>query len=267
MGHKIFSCSSGNLRGTCCRGKAPPTIIQTNSRGIMRQSKLSLIVLTILFSSISLFAQTDSVKCNSQIQFHLINGYSLSYLSMLSPTTGLRFKVDLGLNGSSSNLDSEENHFNSGTGNNSIVQKVNNDGSNSSQYVNLTANYFWLSNITKDIRLYLGMGPLLNFSRSGYKNNYDTAATSYYPASKSSQETTSYSFGLGFQGAIGLECRVTDKISLLAELNLNGTYSWSHSKDISEDHNSGWNRTERTSDGNSWSYGLNNIKIGIAYNF
>lgn len=234
----------------------------------MSRSKSVFIVITILFSSISLFSQTDSVKCNSQIQFHLINGYSLSYINLLSSSTGIRFKADLGLNGFSGNIERSQIYYNNGANNSTDdVQKFKEDRSSSSQYLNLAVNYFWLSSITKEIRLYLGVGPLISFSRYNSKNDQERNATLYYPASKSIYETTSSSLGLGIQGVIGIECTVTEKISLLAEFNLNGTYSWDHWKNKSESQPVGLNRTESTNDGNSWNYGLNNLKIGIAYNF
>ncbi len=234
----------------------------------MKRTKSSLIALTIFFSSISLFAQTDSVKCNSQIQFHLVNGYSLSYLNMLSSSTGMRFKVDLALNGSSSNSDQVQNYFSSGSNNPpSDIQKFNNDRSSDSQIINLIANYLWISNIVKEIRLYVGIGPMVSFSRYSNENTQDRSAASYYSASNSFNEQTSSSFGLGLQGTIGLECLVTEKISLLAEFNLDGTYSWVHWKDRNGNQQETLSRTETTEDGNSWGYGLNNLKIGISYNF
>jgi hypothetical protein len=234
----------------------------------MRLSKLSLVVLSVLFSSISLYAQTDSVKCNSQIQFHLVNGYSLSCLNLLSSSSGIRFKVDLGLNGSSGNSEHIQSYYNNGSNNSaSEVQKFMEDRASSSQNLNLVVNYIWLSNITKEIRLYFGIGPLISFYRYNSENNQERNATSYYPASKSIYETTSSSLGLGIQGMIGIECTVTERISLLAEFNLNGTYSWDHWKNSSESQPVVLSRTESTNDGNSWNYGLNNLKIGIAYNF
>lgn len=234
----------------------------------MRHSRLSLIVLAIIISAISLFAQTDSVKCNSQIQFHLINGYSLSYLSMLSPATGVRFKADLGLNGSSSNSDHLQNYFNSGSNSSaSDEQRYTEDGSSSSQSLNLVVNYLWFSNITKEMRLYLGVGPMISFSRYDNEHNQNRSASSFYEADKSYYETTSSSFGLGFQAILGIECFITEKISLNAEFNLNGTYNWNHSMNKSGSQQTGWSKAETTVDGNSWNYGLNNLKIGVSFNF
>lgn len=230
----------------------------------MKHLKLSLIVLAILFSSISLFAQTDSVKCNSQIQFHLINGYSLSYLNMLSPSTGLRFKADLGLSGSFEDSENNESYYGNSL---NTVHKYKLDNNSNSQYLNLVVNYCWLSNITKEVRLYLGIGPLISFSRESNERNSETITTSPNGASKSMNESTKSFIGLGIQGVLGIECAVTEKISLLAEFNLNGTYSWNHWNNKGEYQSEELTGIESTSDSNSWNYGLNNLKIGIAYNF
>lgn len=229
----------------------------------MKHSQLSLIVLTVLFSSISLFAQTDSVSYKSQLQFHLINGYSLSYLNLFCPSSGIRFKVDIGLNGSSGNKDRSQNYY-------SIInksQKFKDDMANSAQYFNLSVSYMWRSNIAKGINLYLGIGPLISYSRNHTENNSETMPSTENSYSKSFYETTSSTFGFGIQGVLGVECNITEKISLLAEFNLNGTYSWDHWKYIYETQYVNLNRTENTEDGNTWNYGLNNLKIGIAYRF
>jgi hypothetical protein len=236
----------------------------------MQHSKSSLIVLAILFSAVSLLAQTDSVSYKKQLQFHLINGYSLSYLNLFCPSSGLRFKIDLGLDGSSGNSDREQNYYNDGSNNSaSEVQKYNEERSSSSQNLNLIVNYLWLSNITKEVRLYLGLGPMISLSRYNSESDQDRSATLYYSASKSNSKTISSSFGLGIQGVIGLECVIAEKFLLLAEFNLNGTYTWDHWKNTSEDRSPSisLNRTENIEDGNSWNYGLNNLKIGIAYRF
>lgn len=229
----------------------------------MQRSKSSLIILTILFSACSLFAQTDSVSYKDQLQFHLINGYSLSYLNLFCPSSGLRFKIDLGLSGSSGKKDRSQNRYN-------IInesQKFKEDQANNAQYFNLAANYMWRFNIVREINLYLGIGPLIGYSRNHTENNSETMPSAQNSYSKSFYETTSSSFSLGIQGVLGVECNITEKISLLAEFNLNGTYSWDHSKYIYETQYTNLNRTENIEDGNSWNYGLNNLKVGIAYHF
>jgi len=49
---------------------------------------------------------------------------------------------------------------------------------------------------------------------------------------------------------------------------LNGTYSWDSGSYISEYYyNSSRNFHETNYSGNSWNYGLNQLKLGIAYRF
>lgn len=234
----------------------------------MKCPKLSTGILILLLSSSSYFAQTDSLKLNSQVQFHLLNGYSLSYLNILSSSSGIRFKVDLGLFGSSGDSENAQRYYNNPAVNSpSDIQKYNEDLSSNSQFLNLAVNYIWLAEITKDLRLYLGAGPLVSLTRYSNENTQDRSATAYYPASKSKSKNTNSSFGLGVQGVAGIECAVTEKISLLAEFNLDCTYSWDHRSYSSESQPVVLSRTESTYEGNSWNYALNNLKIGIAYSF
>lgn len=234
----------------------------------MKRSKLLLLSIALLTTNISLFAQNDSVSYKNQLQFNLINGYSLSYVNLFCPSSGLRFKVDLGFNGSSEKSDNIQNYFNSNPNNQSNdQQKFNEDHTNSSQYFNLVVNYIWISNITKEINLYMGIGPLISYSRNHSEDNDDAIFSIQNNNSKSIFESTSSFFGLGLQGVVGVECNMTEKISLFAEFNLDGTYSWEYWKYSSENQTTSLSRTENTEDGNSWNYELNNIKIGIAYRF
>jgi len=230
----------------------------------MKPSKLLLLLVAILIPNFSHFAQNDSLNYKRQLQFHLINGYSLSYLNLFCPSSGLRFKVDLGFNGSSENSDHIQDYSANQT---DTQQKFNQNQSNNSQNLNLTVNYLWISNLAKEINFYLGIGPLISYSRRHNENNSETTPSSGYTYSKSINETTSSFFGLGIQGVVGIECNLTEKISLLAEFNLDGTYSWDHWQTDYEDQTTSLNKSGNSEDGNSWNYGLNNLKIGIAYRF
>ncbi|MCX6175209.1 MAG: outer membrane beta-barrel protein [Ignavibacteriales bacterium] len=234
----------------------------------MKPSKLLLLLLAILTTNFSLFAQNDSVSYKSQLQFHLINGYSLSYLNLFCPSSGIRFKIDLRFNGTSEDRDNIQNSFDNNPNNPiSEEQKFKDNQANSSQNYNLAVNYMWISNIAKEINLYLGIGPLISYSRNHAVDNDETIPSTQNSYVKSFYEATSSSFGLGIQGVIGVECNITEKISMLAEFNLNGTYSWDYWKYNSENQSTSLSRTENTEDGSSWNYGLDNIKIGIAYRF
>jgi len=234
----------------------------------MKRSKLLLLSIALLTTNISLLAQNDSVSYKSQLQFNLINGYSLSYLNLFCPSSGIRFKIDLGAHGSFQNLDRSQSSSDNSLNNPfNQQQKFNEEQENVTQNFNIVVNYLWISNITKEVNLYLGIGPLISYYRNHSENNSKDVPTTQSDYNKSFYEITSSSFGLGLQGVIGVECNLTEKISLLGEFNLNGSYSWDHWKFSDENETTSLSRAENTEDGHSWNYELNNIKIGIAYRF
>lgn len=234
----------------------------------------SLLLTTILFTNFS-FAQTcDSTCCEqpkSQIQFHLVNDYSVSYLKMLTPSSGLRFKIDLGLSGSSGDVDATNKHIYSN--NQTSSQDRTEDDNTSSQYVNLVFNYMMFHKLADEVSCYWGAGPLLSYSRYSSESNSDWRYVNQNQNDmhKSMSEFTNSTFGVGLQLAIGMEVLITQKLSLLAEFNLNGTYSWNNYSSSSRDEIKGSNlynsESNNESKGTSWNYGLNRLKLGIAYRF
>ena len=234
----------------------------------MKRSKLLLLLITIFTTNISLLAQNDSVSYKNQLQFNLINGYSLSYLNLFCPSTGLRYKIDFDMHGSFQNWDHSQSSSTNNL-NNPVNQQqtFKEDQENVTQNFNLAVNYVWISNIAREVNLYLGVGPLITFYRNHNESNSEEIPSAQNNYNKSFYETTSTSFGLGLQGVIGVECNLTEKISLLAEFNLNGTYSWDHWKFEDESETTSLSRAENTEDGHSWNYELNNIRIGVAYRF
>ena len=227
-----------------------------------------LSILAVFFSSVLTYAQSDSSKSNSQFQFHLVNGFSLSYLRVTEASSGLRFKIDVGLLGTLG--DGEYIQHYSTQNSNGVpaeVQNSNNDESSNSQSLKINVNYLWFSNIAEGIRVYFGAGPAVNYNRLTSEINRDIHGTAFYPASKSLNKQTSSSFELGLMGAIGIECSISEKLSLLAEYNLEGTYIWGKSESRSENQLPSKSITESTENNNSWNYRLSNLKIGIAYKF
>ncbi len=234
----------------------------------MKRSRLLLLLTAILTTNISLLAQNDSVSYKNQLQFNLINGYSLSYVNLFCSSSGIRYKIDFGMHGSFQNWDHNQsssiNDLNTPT---NQQQTFKENQENVTQNFNVSVNYLWISNIAKEVNLYLGGGPLITFYRNHTENNSEEVPSTQNSYNKSFYETTSSSFGLGIQGVIGVECNLTEKISLLAEFNLNGTYSWDHWKFEDESETTNLSRVENSEDGHSWNYELNNIKVGIAYRF
>lgn len=239
----------------------------------MRKFKLaSLLLTTILLTNIS-FAQTcDSTCCEqpkSQIQFHLVNDYSVSYLKMLSASSGLRFKVDLGLSGSAGNRDGHNENFNVF---NQVKQVSTHNGSedrnSSSQYVNLVLNYVVYHQFNKELSLFWGAGPLISYSRynSETTNHYSNVNVDQANSYDTGYKNYNRSLGLGLQLSLGLELNLTKSFSILAEYNANGTYAWNKETYDSEN-TSSYSRNKNDYDGTSWNYQLNQLKLGIAYRF
>ncbi|OGU84310.1 MAG: hypothetical protein A2499_14910 [Stygiobacter sp. RIFOXYC12_FULL_38_8] len=231
----------------------------------------SLLLTTILLTNFS-FAQTcDSTCTKDQIQFHLVNDYSVSYLKMLSPTSGLRYKIDLGLSGSSGDTDATNKQV-YGT-NQTSTQDRTEDNNSSSQYVNLVFNYMMFYKLADEVSFYWGAGPLLGYSRFSSETNSDWhyVNQNQNDVHKGKSEYSNSTLGIGLQLALGMEVLITQKLSLVAEFNLNGTYSWNNYSSSSKDETKGSNQynseSKYESDGTSWNYGLNRLKLGIAYRF
>jgi hypothetical protein len=232
----------------------------------MRQLLLSLFALTFLLNY-SLTAQSDSVRYTKQFQFHFVNGYSVSYLTTLPSTNLLRFKIDLGLGGSSRTLDEEEKYYNSLSSTDYYaISKKKADNSSNQQYINIVVNYMWRPLITKGVNLYLGVGPLFSFSKYYNNNIVENISPSTNPSDISSNVSKTTFYGIGIQGVIGIDCSITEKLSLLGEFNLDGTYGWEFSETKWEDQIIP-NKRVSNGNGNSWNYGLNSLKVGIAFHF
>ena len=233
----------------------------------MRHLKFSIIVLAILFSACSLFAQNDSVSYNSQVQVHLINGYSLSYLKSLTDKSAFRLKVDLGFSindgSSDENIGADLSSRLPGT-TNSTERK------NNSELIAIVAQYLTYPYKVSDLRLFWGGGPFISFNRDFYQTTVD-----FDPPQSSSQNKTSensknesYSFGIGINSVIGIECFVTNKISIVAEYGLSACYSWMKGKysNVLSDDNPITSYSNEIS-GTNWEISLSNVKIGFTYHF
>lgn len=237
----------------------------------MRNFKLVSSLLTIIFLTNISFAQECDSTCftekQNQIQFHLVNDYSVSYLKMLTPNSGLRFKIDLGLSGS--NEINEINSRQSMATNLNVWEPTRTtkvDDTYSSQYVNLVVNYVRNFKVEKDINAFVGIGPLISYSRNSNESIRETRQTPIDDLEKVKFVNKNKWLGVGLQLALGVNVSITERLSLLAEFNLNGTYGW-ETINSSNEYKSSFSSSVQTSDGTSWNYGLNQLKLGIAYRF
>ena len=233
----------------------------------MRTSKLFVSVIAILFLlTASLFAQTDSVNYKSQVQFHLVNGYSLSYLNSLSNSSALRYKLDFNLSVGKENSDGTHS---SSSGNSSYLNSTSGTDENSSQMLNFTVQYLWYLVNELSVRVFLGAGPFILLNRnfwSGSNDQTQNDGSKYY----NSAETLQYSLGIGLGGVAAVECFVTRRISLIGEYGILGNYSWGKQK-YSNKYKASPNQpvSEYTNESNTngWNLGLGNLRLGIAFRF
>lgn len=235
----------------------------------MQRSRYSLIILTILFSVGSLFAQNDSVSYNSQIQFHLVNsGYSLSYLSFLSNESAIRYKVDFAFSVSGKNTDGNTTSFNNGLYD--YERKFSNKTDANYQSLSFAVDYISYPLVKSLFRMFIGGGPFLSLTRNYNKTTNDENSIqnsnqnqySYY------NENLSYSLGLGVEGIIGVECLITKQISILGEYGIAASYFWTKEK-YSNGNSSQQSKSDYNSEGTGkgWNLNLRSLRIGIAFRF
>jgi hypothetical protein len=237
----------------------------------MRSLKAILLGLIISLTSVSLFGQTDSVSYNSQVQLNLVNGYSLSYLNFLSTTSALRYKLDFYLGFSDGDNDGNSNNYSNNS--NSYSDNFSSNNKSNTQTVSFSTQYMFYPVNNTIVKMFVGSGPYLelyrSFRKSDENRNYTTDGNEY----SNSGETLNYSLALGVSGAFGIECFITNQISLIGEYEVHADYSWGKQKSSSSTNNysngiysSGYsNNSESNSSG--WSIGLGSLRLGVGFRF
>ena len=235
----------------------------------MRSSKLFVSIAAILFLFTSLFyAQSDSVGYKSQLQFHLVNGYSLSYLNSLSNSSALRYKLDFNLSVGKENSDGSGSY--NYDNNNASSSSSTSNSKNNSQFIDFAVQYLWYPLNESIVRIFLGTGPFISFNRRFSGGSRET--DQYGNRSSYSSEMLNYSLGIGIGGVAGVECFVTKQISLIGEYSFAGSYMWTKNNNSSQNityYNSQSSTSRQTTDnsGTGWNLGLGNLKLGIAFRF
>ncbi len=236
----------------------------------MGSSKFSLVVLSILFSASSLFAQTDSLGYKNQFQFHLINGYSLSYLNSFSEESALRFRVNVDISTDGSDSDgSYTNQFGANYNRNSNSS----DHNGNRQHLDFSAQYIFYPVRQSFFRIFVGIGPFLSLNRVFSKQTFTQATIYQQPyfwdnSDDSLLRRLYYSFNLGVRGVIGVECYINKQISLVGEYDIYGSYGW-NKEEFSHRYTYNKNTNDYSSSltGNNWNAGLGGLRVGVSFNF
>lgn len=231
----------------------------------MRSIKIFIALSVFLLSTGSLFAQKDSVRYCSQIQFHIVGGYSLSFLNSFSNESALRYKIDLYLDASGSNTD-----LNTKASNPTISQIENGSRKYESnkQMVNFAVHYL-IYPISKSVfRMFIGGGPALTLNRDFYKTDEAYEAQVSSGKQVTDYEDLNYSLNIGGEGVIGFECFISNQISLVGEYGVAASYGWTKQKTVIENDTQSYkNENVVEYNGNKWSVGFQSFRLGVAFRF
>jgi len=190
------------------------------------------------------------------IQFYLINGISSSYKYNLNKNNSLRINIDF-----SATLFGEEDKYknrykefqqNNITQNESVVSRE-------TQYLNSSVQYLYNVHKIKNIRFYIGAGPLFEYIRY-YSKTELIEYENNLPSNKRSSGWIDIEYGVGVIGVAGLECKINDMICIFGEFLPNYVYGW---HDNSNDDTSYY--TEHI--GNYWRFSIKKLMLGISVNF
>jgi len=234
----------------------------------MFRSKLSLAVLISLLSVFSINAQTDTSSCKNKFEFMFVNGYSITYSTNLTPCSALRYKLDLDINWNKDDTDSDRESSiilpdQSSSNNYSLY----NDENYNSQDISFAVQYLWINEINSKVKLSVGAGPFLEFSRShdNYKSGYvyESGNSNDYENNRDS-----HTFGVGLLGSIGLQCDLTESLSIVAQYDLTLKHGWTKSEIESTNTDPSLKNIQKTNnDTNTWSFDLSSIKLGVGFRF
>lgn len=231
----------------------------------MKSLKSFLFANLILLLSSNLFSQQDSVcMSKDQVQLHFLPSYAISYLNSLSQNSAIRYSVSLSLNVSGGTNDNDYNVSQDQMTKTKITSDEN------FQSVSLTAIYMGFSYKHKYGKLYYGAGPTLNLSRDNSQTNREGKSSSGLTETTITEisDYSTSSVGIGVAGVLGLECYITEGLSIIGELQMNAIYSWDKADLESNQlgYQSNFNISSKTS-GNSWGVNLRGFLLGIALQF
>lgn len=205
---------------------------------------------------------SSAISRGDAIQFHLVGGYALSYVSSRSEQSALRFTGDVSYSGSSL-----EGPMKS-TSSPSTVQNTDETSEGHSYAIDVTVSYLHSLDVTDNTFFYFGLGPSARYARTYQKNTYnETASTDPQPYnSKNENRTTDW--GIGIRVIAGVESSLSSDVSVLAEYQLSGFTTWSHTN-YKSSYWSGPSSTSYTTerDRRGWQVEFHSIKLGIAVHF
>ncbi|MEW6195401.1 MAG: hypothetical protein AB1521_09615 [Bacteroidota bacterium] len=226
----------------------------------MHTQKMLVLISLFLISFSKIYSQTDSSSYKNEFQFMLVNGYSFSYVNFISDESAIRYMININVSASGEDGDNKTTY----TPNNNPPQEQSSNSESNYQSLGFYPSYVVYPIRESIFNMYVGGGPYLLLQRnfSSYEN--ENTSTGY----KTNYENLNYELSLGVSGIVGVECSISQRISLLAEYGIWAHYGWNKDKwtnSSSDGINSNSSVNETT--GNSWRVGLAGVKLGITFRF
>lgn len=232
----------------------------------MQTKKMFFLISLFLISLSKIYSQTDSTSYKNEFQFMLVDGYSFSYVNFISDDSAIRYMVNINVSAGGSDGDSKTTYTPDITPNSE--NKDSRKTESNYQSIGFYPSYVIYPIKESIFRMYVGGGPYLLLKRDFSKYKDEWSSESETTVRKYDSDRLNYSLNLGVTGIIGVECSISQRISLLAEYGIWAHYGWykdkwTNSSTQGENHSS--YATENN--GTQWSVGLAGVKLGITFRF
>jgi opacity protein-like surface antigen len=234
----------------------------------MLKSKLFLIALISLLSIASMNAQSDSSMCSKNFEFMFINGYSVAYSKDITSCSVLRYKLDLDFNWNKDNgdINRETSTITSDQSSNSTVD-YSLDEKSDNEEINFTVQYLWMYELGNKVELFAGAGPTVGYSRNHYNDIYDYTNSGVNPY-KNEEDYTRSAFIVGLYGSCGVQCDVTENLSIIAEYDLVLEHLWQNTESVGTYSSQEIQTMQKSkTDSKTWDFTLSSIKLGVGFRF
>lgn len=191
---------------------------------------LKLALISILFFTASIFAQTDTTLIDKGVNIFFYNGLGISYKYNANETFSYRVNVGLSTSLTDSETEIDNHHFYSPIVRDTNYYSEDNFISNFAANLSYTILYNLINE--KSFNLYLGAGPSVNYSIRKYDHSQKSEQTNYL---YSSNHTLTYSnYGIGVVSLVGIEAYLSKNVTLFAESQLSLYRNWGNDEQESK---------------------------------
>ncbi|MCB9499685.1 MAG: hypothetical protein H6690_00275 [Erysipelotrichaceae bacterium] len=236
----------------------------------MHSQKLNILIINIFYILVNSFsfAQVDNSKLDSVevnkihiIDLLFVNSYGLGYNIYSNNKSEIRLLLDLYGEGRFE----DEERTQTDTRDDQIVKRDHKNENNTEfNALRITAQYLYDFYKNDFGELFFGGGPLIGYSWNNY--SYSNSDNEYEYLNQNYKNT----YSLGLTGLIGIRGKLNNSISVFAQLQILGQYSWRKIEVEMEsyDYSSPITRIDKTEENfdiTNWEYSVRYASIGIRF--